>query len=36
MSEKNKEKFVDLVQVTRGDITENIHQGVAVDEYFQL
>ncbi len=30
MSEENKEKFVDLVQVTRGDITENIHQGVAV------
>ena len=30
MSEENKEKFVDLVQVTRGDVTENIHQGVAV------
>ena len=30
MSEENKENFVDLVQVTRGDITENIHQGVAV------
>ena len=30
MSEENKVKFVDLVQVTRGDITENIHQGVAV------
>ena len=30
MSEENKAKFVDLVQVTRGEITENIHQGVAV------
>ena len=30
MSEESKAKFVDLVQVTRGDITENIHQGVAV------
>ena len=30
MSEENKAKFVDLVQVTRGEITENIHQGVAI------
>jgi len=30
MSQENKAKFVDLVQVTRGEITENIHQGVAI------
>jgi L-asparaginase II len=30
MSDENKEKFVDLVAVTRGNITENIHQGIAI------
>ena len=30
MSEENKAKFVDLVSSTRGNIVENIHQGVAV------
>ena len=30
MSEENKAKFVDLVSSTRGNIVENIHQGVEV------
>ena len=30
MSEKNINKYVDLVSSTRGDVVENIHQGIAV------
>jgi len=30
MSEESKPKFVDLVAVTRGNVIENIHQGIAI------
>ena len=30
MNEQQSPKFVDLVQVTRGNIVENIHQGIAI------
>ena len=30
MSEESKPKFIDLVAVTRGEVIENIHQGIAI------
>ncbi len=30
MSEESKPRFVDLVAVTRGEVIENIHQGIAI------
>ena len=30
MSEESKKRFVDLVAATRGEVIENIHQGIAI------